>query len=111
MVISHYWNSQNRADRQYNKNQYQIGQNYPNPFNDITTIPMTLEMDSKVIVQVYDLTGRLIATPVTDNFISGKNNLALSKTALKLSSGYYIYSTIIENEKGVFTESKKMIVE
>jgi protocatechuate 3,4-dioxygenase beta subunit len=92
----------------FNKNQ--IGQNFPNPFEDTTTIPLFLNASSKVKIEIYDLMGRLISTPINDSFPSGTNNLILDRNKSKLSSGYYIYKVSIENENGVYTENKKMIV-
>ena len=40
--------------------QYSISQNYPNPFNPITTIQYNIPVRSRVKLQVYDITGRLV---------------------------------------------------
>jgi len=36
--------------------------NYPNPFNPETWIPFELAEDTKVKIQIYDVSGRLIRT-------------------------------------------------
>ena len=41
-------------------NQYSIKQNYPNPFNPDTKIEYYLPSQSKVKLQIYDITGRLV---------------------------------------------------
>ena len=89
--------------------EFQLSQNFPNPFTESTKIPLVLNTYSKVKMELYDLTGRLIDTPINDDYPAGTNYLLISRKSL--SSGYYIYRVIIENEKGVFTESKKMIVQ
>ena len=89
----------------------QLGQNYPNPFSDKTTIPVQLLLASKVSLQVYDLNGRMIGKPVVNQFSSGSQSIVVERSALNLSSGYYIYKVRIENADGVFEQNKKMLVE
>jgi hypothetical protein len=86
-----------------------LGQNYPNPVKSSTIIPLTLSSDSKVTVQVFDMTGRLIGTPINKNLSAGTNDLTLDRNGL--SSGYYIYKVKVVNDKGTFEQSKKMLVE
>ncbi len=90
---------------------YKIGQNYPNPLKENTTIPLNLEYDSKVMLQIFDMNGRLISTPFKNNLLSGENTITLNRKDLQLSSGYYIYKVSVENINGVFVENKKMIVD
>lgn len=92
----------------YTKNQ--VGQNFPNPFSDSTTVPVLLTSASKVRIDLYDIAGRLISTPINETFSAGTNNLVLSRNDAKLSSGYYIYKVTITNDNGSFTENKKMLV-
>lgn len=86
-----------------------LGQNYPNPVKTSTIIPLTLNYDSKVTVQVFDLTGRLIVTPVDKNIPAGKNELPFERNGL--SSGYYIYKVKVVDANGTFEQSKKMLLE
>ncbi|WP_333599237.1 T9SS type A sorting domain-containing protein [Flavobacterium sp.] len=86
-----------------------LGQNYPNPMKNSTTIPLTLNTDSKVTVQLFDLMGRLIATPIDKNLSYGANSLVLDRNGL--SSGYYIYKVKVVNANGTFEQSRKMLVE
>lgn len=93
------------------KKQYSVGQNYPNPFSDTTTIPVSLNDSSKITIQIYDLVGRLIATPVKRKEYSvGTNEITLNRSSLNVASGYYLYNVTIENDNGSFTESKKMLI-
>ena len=41
--------------------------NYPNPFKDETTIAFRVSRQAKITIRVYDFTGRLVATPVSDS--------------------------------------------
>ncbi len=41
--------------------------NYPNPFDHETTIAFRISRQAKITIQIYDFTGRLIATPVSNS--------------------------------------------
>ena len=41
--------------------------NYPNPFRDETMIAFRVSRQAKITVRVYDFTGRLVATPVSNS--------------------------------------------
>jgi protocatechuate 3,4-dioxygenase beta subunit len=87
-----------------------LGQNYPNPMKSSTTIPLTLNSDSKVTVQLFDLMGRLAGTPIDNKTLSyGANELVINRNGL--SSGYYIYKVKVVNNNGTFEQSRKMLVE
>ena len=49
---------------------------YPNPFNANTTITFTLNNNTKVILEVYDVKGRKIETIIDKNLRSGDHNIA-----------------------------------
>lgn len=86
-----------------------LEQNYPNPVKTGTNIPVTLSTDSFVTVQLFDISGRLIATPISQNLSYGENVLFIDRNGL--SSGCYIYKVRVENNNGVFEQSKKMVLE
>ncbi len=89
---------------------YVILQNYPNPFNPETTIRFTIPSkyaNSKTVLEIYDINGRLIKKLMdrelpSGNYLvkwNGKNNLNRS-----VSSGVYIYQLKV----GTVTKSAKM---
>ena len=41
--------------------------NYPNPFRDETMIAFRISRQAKITIRVYDFTGRLVATPVSNS--------------------------------------------
>lgn len=41
---------------------FNLGQNMPNPFNSGTVIPITIETDSQVTLEIFDLLGREVKT-------------------------------------------------
>ncbi len=70
-------------------NEFSLSQNYPNPFNPTTTIEYSLNKDSKIKLEVFDLLGRKIATLVDEYKSAGKYSVVFN--AAGISSGIYIY--------------------
>ena len=68
--------------------EFTLSQNYPNPFNPTTTIEFTLPEDGRVVLKVYDLTGREVATLVDEERIAGVYQQAVFD-ASPLASGMY----------------------
>ena len=66
--------------------------NYPNPFNASTVIEFTLENESNVELGIYDITGRLIASPFKGRLMAGEHNITWN--AGENSSGIYFYKLI-----------------
>jgi photosystem II stability/assembly factor-like uncharacterized protein len=91
--------------------QITLNQNYPNPFNPSTIISWQLNSSSHVILKVYDILGREIATLVNKNIDAGSYNI--SWNASKMASGIYFYrlwvNSINNNQAGNFIETKKMM--
>lgn len=83
---------------------FALQQNYPNPFNPATVISYSIQKDSKVKLEVFDVLGRKIATLVNANQVPGKYNVEFD--ASKLSSGVYIYTLTSQNQ----ISSKKMML-
>ncbi len=87
-----------------------LSQNYPNPFKQSTVIHYTVPKSSSgvnrkmVIIKVFDLTGRQVATLVEQKQAPG--NYSVKFDASRLHSGYYFYSL----QAGNYTEVKKMIL-
>ncbi len=83
---------------------YDLKQNYPNPFNPSTSISFDLPATSNVILNVYDMLGRKVATLVDKSMNAGTHNVQFD--ASQLSSGMYIYRI----EAGAFTSIRKMML-
>jgi photosystem II stability/assembly factor-like uncharacterized protein len=92
--------------------QITLYQNYPNPFNPSTIISWKLNLNSHVILKVYDILGREISTLVNKNMDAGSYNI--SWNASKMASGVYFYrlwvNSINNNQAGNFIETKKMML-
>ena len=89
--------------------EFQLESNYPNPFNPSTVINYQLPTASKVILKVYDVLGREIATLVNEEKSPGFYEVEFnchSGEGRNLSSGIYFYRI----QAGSFVSTKKMIL-
>ena len=68
---------------------YELSQNYPNPFNPSTVINYKLVNPGNVILKVYDMLGKEVATLVNEQQGAGSHSVRFN--ASNLSSGMYIY--------------------
>lgn len=82
-----------------------LNQNYPNPFNPSTVISYTLDSSTNVTLNVYDITGRKVATLVNGRQTAGAQEVRFD--ASSLASGVYIYR--LQTAKGA-NLTKKMIL-
>lgn len=80
----------------------ELSQNYPNPFNPATQISFTLPQSDNVKLEVFEITGRKIATLVDGVQQAGRNTVHFD--ASNLSSGMYIYRL----QSNSFTITRKM---
>lgn len=91
-------------------NSFSLGQNYPNPFNPSTTIRYAVSNISSelgqqnVVLKIYDVLGKEIATLVNENQTSG--NYEVNFDASEYSSGLYFYTLKTNN----FSQTRKMIL-
>lgn len=78
--------------------------NYPNPFNPVTTIQYSIPKESFLIIKVYDVLGKEIATIVNERKSAG--NYSIDFNASNLPSGVYLYSM----QAGSFVSTKKFVL-
>lgn len=83
---------------------FSLSQNYPNPFNPTTTIGYSLQKESKIILEVFDMLGRHVATLVDEIKPAGNYNVTFNASGL--SSGMYVYRLMTGNQ--IFT--RKMLL-
>jgi sugar lactone lactonase YvrE len=84
--------------------EFQLEQNYPNPFNPSTKIRFSVAAESQVVLKVYNLLGKEVATLMNEKKTPGFYELNFGGE--KLPSGIYVYRL----EAGSFSSSKKMIL-
>jgi hypothetical protein len=83
---------------------FTLGQNYPNPFNPSTTIQYEVKKSGLVDVKIYDVVGRLVASPVHKEENTGVHTVRFNATGL--SSGVYYYTMSLNGAM----QSRKMVV-
>jgi hypothetical protein len=84
---------------------YSLHQNYPNPFNPTTVISYTLSKSAEVSLTIYDLSGRMVQTLVSEYQTTGSYSLDFDGN--NLSSGIYFYQLKVGNN---LVATKKMIL-
>jgi len=67
--------------------EYTLMQNYPNPFNPTTNIEFDIPQSGRVLLKIYDVTGREIVTLLDEEKIAGKYSVEFNASGL--ASGIY----------------------
>jgi photosystem II stability/assembly factor-like uncharacterized protein len=90
-------------------NSFSLEQNYPNPFNPSTKILYSISDRQFVLLKIYDLLGREVATLVNEEKSAGKYEVEFNvaqESFHAIASGIYFYQLKTENN----ITSKKMIL-
>lgn len=85
---------------------FDLSQNYPNPFNPTTKINYELPFDSKVTINLFDMTGREVANMVSAEQSAGYYTLQFN--GANLSSGTYFYRIDAQGGNQNFTKTLKL---
>lgn len=88
---------------------YALKQNYPNPFNPDTEIRFSIPEPNAVTLQVFNSTGQLVRTLVSNNMAAGHHKVVWNATddfGRRVSSGVYIYLL----RAGSFTAQHKLVL-
>jgi photosystem II stability/assembly factor-like uncharacterized protein len=83
---------------------FALNQNYPNPFNPSTTIEFAIAKDDHVRLNVYSVSGKLVATIMNKNLKAGKYTVSFN--ADKLATGVYFYKLSTSTQE----ETRKMVL-
>jgi len=83
--------------------------NYPNPFNPATTIYFQLPLESRVVLNIYDILGRKIDTLIDGTLQPGYHDVQFNPK--EIGSGIYLYRlTADAGEIGMYSATRKMIL-
>lgn len=86
-----------------------LSQNFPNPFNPATAIGYTIDNDSDVELNVYDVAGRLVRTLVRASQGAGSYEArwdGRDTAGQPVASGMYFYRL----KAGDFSQTRRMVV-
>lgn len=81
-----------------------LHQNYPNPFNPSTTIRFSLPRRERVVLRVFNILGRGVATLLDEERPAGDYSVVFD--AKGLASGVYFYRI----DAGPFTQIRKALL-
>ena len=87
---------------------FELYQNYPNPFNPSTTISFVIPNSSFVILKVFDVLGREVATLINEEKEPGYHSIQWNGS--DNSSGMYIYQVNAKSIDGNETISRKKML-
>lgn len=82
-----------------------LEQNYPNPFSNSTTIQFRLKENTKVHLQITDVTGKPVSTLMNEPKTAGDYSIVFNSE--KLSNG--IYYLILDTEKNHLVKEMMLI--
>lgn len=88
--------------------QFEVGQNMPNPYSGSTTIPVTMKRTGDLLLELYDLQGRKVATVQHKGLVAGTHNIALDMQALGIPSANYAYQVQVTNSSGTWRTCRMM---
>ncbi len=84
--------------------EYYLAEAFPNPFNAVTKIQYSLPVQTKVSVQIFDVSGRLVETLVNELTPAGQHSIAWN--SLDASSGVYL----VRMETAGFKDVRKVVL-
>jgi len=70
---------------------FSLSQNYPNPFNPSTSIQFSVQKEDHVVLKVFDLLGRNVAT-LYNSIAQARKIYSVTFHGSRFSSGVYFYS-------------------
>ena len=89
--------------------EFELGSNYPNPFNPTTTFTYSLPETGKVMIQIFDITGRRVRLLVNEEKDAGIYKVqwdGRNDAGHQVASGMYLYQI----RSGSFVDAKKMML-
>lgn len=87
--------------------QFKLQQNSPNPFREETAFHFNLKQASQVNLQVFDLSGKKVASVYDGSLEAGDHAMAWQR-GKQFPAGNYLFQLTVTNSMGEFTQSKVM---
>lgn len=87
---------------------FQLFQNYPNPFNTQTSIEYFIESPSLVKINILNILGEKILE--LDLGLKDYGNHSAKIDLSGLPSGVYFYQLTVSHSKGIYSDTKKMVL-
>ncbi|MBD3384612.1 T9SS type A sorting domain-containing protein [candidate division KSB1 bacterium] len=84
------------TNKRFTPKRFSLEQNYPNPFNPKTTIPYYLPKSTHVELNVFNVRGQWIATPVSGRQAAGRHRFLFD--AAGMANGIYFYTLSTSRE-------------
>lgn len=91
-----------------NAKHFSLNQNFPNPYQTQTTIPFVLHHNADVTMEIWDLSGKKVATIINDNLAQGEHSLLFNPSKYGLKAAGFIYQIEVKNAFGTFRDTKMM---
>lgn len=88
--------------------QFKLCQNFPNPHEGYTTIPFTINNQSDVEIDIYDLSAKKLGSLQLGSLSTGDHTAAVNFDDMGIASGTYLYQIQVTNSKGTFRQCKMM---
>ena len=88
-------------------NEISLEQNFPNPVQETTQIGFKMRTSGKISITVYDMFGRVVLTPITNQHFSYGRHEFTIHISDEFTSGMYYYQ-LRSNKESI---TRKMIVE
>jgi protocatechuate 3,4-dioxygenase beta subunit len=90
--------------------QFVLGQNYPNPFKNSTKVPFSLKNTSDVQLELFDFSGKKVASIQKENLAPGNQEINVNLKTLGLTYANYVYQLEVKNAMGTYRQCKVMTV-
>ena len=90
---------------------FSLGQNYPNPYVDKTTIPLYLKQAAHLKLELWDLSGKKVATVLDERRAAGEYQIEIIPSHFGLPNGNYVYQLEANNGTGIFRLPKMMTLQ
>ncbi|MCE3278155.1 MAG: glucose/sorbosone dehydrogenase [Bacteroidetes bacterium] len=87
-----------------------LGQNYPNPMSGKSQIDFGVSDNSFVTLDIFDVTGRKLKILVNESVEPGNHTVEINDMDKFAEGNYYYKIEIKQNNKVVFSETKKMML-